>query len=214
MIKAVFFDFDGVLTVDKTGSTTTTRFISQLTGIDLPLVKAAFARHNTDLTLGRTTHSEVWGELCEELGRRIDLALLEEAFESTPMNEEMIKLAQRLRSSYVVGIITDNKKDRIEYLRRRHNLDALFHSVTVSADVGSDKGGQDIFLAALHSAGVEPADAVFIDNNHDNLFVPKSLGMRTCFHDDEVNDVCLLVRALQDVGVAIGVTCPPGSVPN
>lgn len=35
MIKAILFDLDGVLTIDKTGSTTITKDISKGTGIPL-----------------------------------------------------------------------------------------------------------------------------------------------------------------------------------
>ena len=204
MIKAVFFDFDGVLTTDKTGSTTTTRYISQKTGVGLSTVKSAFARHNTALTLGKTTHSKIWRQLCDDLGQSLSSSLLDEAFESTPLNNEMFALARALRKSYLVGIITDNKKDRIDYLRRQHNLDALFDPVVVSAEVGSDKGEQNLFLIALRSAGVKACEAVFIDNNKANLIAPDALGMKTCFHDDERNDVQLLVKQLQEIGVSIG----------
>ena len=204
MIKAVFFDFDGVLTTDKTGSTTTTRYISQKTGVGLSTVKSAFARHNTALTLGKTTHSKIWRQLCDDLGQSLSSSLLHEAFESTPLNKEMFTLARALRPAQLVGIITDNKKDRIDYLRRLHSLDALFDPVVVSAEVGSDKAEQSIFLTALRSAGVKACEAVFIDNNKENLIAPDSLGMKTFIHDDEKNDVQLLVKRLQEIGVAIG----------
>ena len=203
-IKAVFFDFDGVLTTDKTGSTTTTRHISQRTGIALPAVKAAFARHNAALTLGRTTHENVWPRICDDLGRPLDISLLQEAFESTPLNEPMFALARRLKRAHVVGIITDNKKDRIDCLRRRHGLDALFDPVLVSAEVGSDKGDPAIFLAALRGAGVRPTEAVFIDNSEDNLAAPRALGMKACFHDDVANDIDALIAKLQEFGVVVG----------
>ena len=204
MIKAVFFDFDGVLTTDTTGSTTTTRYISQKTGIELSVVKSAFARHNAALTLGKTTHSEVWRQICDDLGQPVPIDLLQEAFRSTPLNSEMFKLAGELRRTCRVGIITDNKKDRIDYLKRHLGLDALFDPVVVSAEIGSDKGAPEIFVAALRRAGVNADEAVFIDNNRDNLVAPEALGMRTFFHDDEKNDVETLVRKLQGVGVAIG----------
>jgi len=59
MIKAVFFDFDGVLTTHKTGSLTTTRFISQATGIDHTRVEAAFSRYNEDLTRGTCRYAAI-----------------------------------------------------------------------------------------------------------------------------------------------------------
>jgi putative hydrolase of the HAD superfamily len=204
LIKAVFFDFDGVLTTDKTGSITTTRYISQRTGIELSAVKDAFSRHNAALTLGKTTHEKVWRELCDELGQPVSFSRLLEAFESTPLNGRMLDLARRLKRTHVVGIITDNKKDRVDHLRRRHGLDELFDPVVVSAEVGSDKSDPDIFLAALRSAGVRANEAVFIDNNKRNLVAPKALGMRVCFHDDETNDIEALIAKLKEVGVVVG----------
>ena len=204
LIKAVFFDFDGVLTTDKTGSTTTTRYISQTTGIALSAVKAAFSRHNAALTLGKTTHDQVWRQLCDELGQPVSFSLLHEAFESTPLNEQMFNLVRRLKRTYLVGIITDNKKDRVDHLRRQHGLNELFSPVIVSAEVGSDKGHPDIFLAALRSAGVRANEAVFIDNNKDNLVAPEALGMKVCFHDDEANDIEALVKKLKEIGVVVG----------
>lgn len=203
-VKAVFFDFDGVLTTDRTGSITTTRYISQATGIALSAVKSAFARHNADLTLGRRTHAQVWPQVCADLGRSMGIDVLNDAFASTPLNEPMFKLARALRRVHKVGIITDNKIDRIDWLRRQHNLDDMFDPLVVSAEVGSGKGGQEIFLAALRSAGVKASETVFIDNNKDNLVVPGALGMKTYFHDDETNDVEALVRKLQEFGACTG----------
>ena len=122
MIKALFFDFDGVLTLDKTGSLTTTRYISVATGIDHARVTAAFATYNDDLTRGRCTHAAVWAEICRDLVADVDIALLEKAFASTPLNVEMFALATRLRPSYIIGVITDNKQDRMDCIERLHTV--------------------------------------------------------------------------------------------
>lgn len=39
MIKAILFDFDGVLTTDRTGSLSICNYICKKTGIDLELLK-------------------------------------------------------------------------------------------------------------------------------------------------------------------------------
>ena len=96
MIKALFFDFDGVLTMDKTGSLTTTRYLSHATGIEHMRVKAAFARFNEDLIRGKCTHASIWDEVCRDIGTNIDIALLDRAFASTPIDDEMLALAKRL----------------------------------------------------------------------------------------------------------------------
>jgi len=97
MIKALFFDFDGVLTMDKTGSLTTTRYLSHATSIEHTRVKAAFARFNEDLIRGKCTHASISDEVCRDIGTNIDIALLDRAFASTPIDDEMLALAKRLR---------------------------------------------------------------------------------------------------------------------
>src|SRR5436190_24184126 len=105
LIKAVFFDYDGVLTTDKTGSLTTNRYMSQVTGLDFSSVKAVFSRYNRDLTLGKTTHAQIWQQVCRELGYELSISLLYEAFDSTPVNAGMFSLARQLKENYFVGII-------------------------------------------------------------------------------------------------------------
>jgi FMN phosphatase YigB (HAD superfamily) len=203
-IRAVMFDFDGVLTNDKTGSLTTTRYLSQRTGIELSRLQAAFRSFNSDLTLGRTTHAAVWGDICADLGQAVGLDLLEEAFESTPLSERMLGVARGLRSRYSVGIITDNKKDRIDALKRLHDLPRLFNPIVVSAEVGLSKDDARIFLGALQLLRVEPEECIFIDNSKDNLIAPNSIGMRTIYFDDEKKDFEALLGELRAHGAIAG----------
>lgn len=203
-IRAVMFDFDGVLTTDKTGSATTTRYLSQRTGIELSKVQAAFRGFNNDLTLGRTTHAAIWKDICADLGQTISLHLLNEAFESTPMSERMLSIARGLRSRYAVGIVTDNKKDRIDVLRRLHDLPRLFDPIMVSSEVGLRKDNPGIFLGALTFLRVEPEECIFIDNSKDSLVAPNALGMKTIYFDDEKQDFKELLAELQAHGAIVG----------
>jgi FMN phosphatase YigB (HAD superfamily) len=132
MISAIFFDFDGVLTTDKTGSLTTVRYLSTHTGIPQQELWEAFAPFNSDLLYGKASHAQIWPDLCQSLGRELDIALLIAAFKSTPMNEGMLNLARSLTARYSVGIITDNKKDRIDCLKEHAGLDAIFSPLVVS----------------------------------------------------------------------------------
>ena len=67
MIKAVLFDFDGVLTIDKTGSTTITNYISNICNIPLENVKSCYYKFNKQLLLGEITHQEIWKDFCQSL---------------------------------------------------------------------------------------------------------------------------------------------------
>lgn len=208
-MRAVFFDFDGVLTTDKTGSLTTLRYLSAHTGIDSERLRIAFRRFNTDLNLGRATYDEVWPALCEAIGSPLDRSLLAHAFESTPLNVGMMELALRLKEAYSVGMITDNKKERIDHLKRNFGLADLFDPIVVSAEVGSSKNDVAIFLKALSYQSLKPNECVFIDNSESNLRVADSLGFKTVYFDDSANDVEALKRELVELH---GLQIP--AVPN
>jgi len=202
-IKAVLFDFDGVLTTDKTGSLTTARYLSKKTGIELSHVQSVFRRFNNDLTLGKTTHEQIWGSICGGLGKNMSIALLKEAFESTPMNARMLKLARELRSRYAVGIVTDNKKDRIDHLKKVHSLPSLFDPITVSAEIGIGKDNPKIFLDVLRRLCANPHECIFIDNSEDNLIAPSAIGIKTIYFNDEKQDFNALFAALKGHGAAV-----------
>jgi HAD superfamily hydrolase (TIGR01509 family) len=202
-IKAVLFDFDGVLTVDKTGSLTTTRYLSERTGIELSKVQSVFRRFNNDLTIGKTTHEQIWEQICHGLGKTLSIGLLKEAFESTPLNERMLELAKELRSRYAVGIITDNKKDRIDHLRTMHKLDSLFDPIAVSAEFGAGKENPEIFSEVLRRLSITPQECIFVDNSRKNLIAPGSLGIKTIYFDEASQDFNALLTALKTHGAVV-----------
>ena len=195
-IKAVFFDFDGVLTRDSTGSITTLRYLSNATGIGFDRLEDAFREHNRALNLGHTTHSAIWPSLCERLNRDLDIALLTAAFESTPLNVGMFELARNVRKTCATGIITDNKWDRIDHLRSFARLEEVFDPIVVSAEVGYDKRTPYIFEHALALLVIEPEESIFIDNTATNLVTADALGMNTIYFDHDKNDIPNLTSIL------------------
>ena len=199
LIQAVFFDYDGVLTRDKTGTLATCRFLSRRTGIPYESFRRAFEVRSADVRVGKLSRADTWPEICKMLGRDISSSLLAEAYESTPPNEEVFELARSLKARYTVGIITDNSRDRFDRLKLHQGLPDLFAPIVVSAEVGCTKSGEAIFQRALAAAGgIEAANAVFIDNTRSNVEVAAKLGMKAVHFDDASNDVKALVRRLAD----------------
>lgn len=196
-IDCVFFDFDGVLTTDATGSTTTCRYVSARYDVSIDQVRSAFARHNRALSLGQLTHEAVWPEICAGIGRTLPLAVLTEAFDSTPANQTMFELARRLRTACRVAIITDNKLDRMLRLKTVLQLGELFDPIVVSAQEGVSKSCPDLFVRALAKARVQPERSVFIDNDHENVAVAAGCGMHAIHFDHSSNDVAALAARLR-----------------
>ncbi len=55
MIKAILFDFDGVLTIDKTGSQSIIKYLARITGISKDALKREYYKYNKDLLYGEIT---------------------------------------------------------------------------------------------------------------------------------------------------------------
>ncbi|ULU24578.1 HAD-IA family hydrolase [Dyella terrae] len=200
LIRTIFFDYDGVLTTDKSGSLTTCRYLSEASGIALSTINAAFHPYAGDLFTGRARHADIWSGVCESLNSDLDIGLLFEAFESTPLNGAMVSLARTLQAHHSIGIITDNPIDRMDHLRVHQDLDSLFSPIVASAEVGSSKQGQEIFLSAMSRASVAPEECIFIDNSEPNVAMARTLGMHAIFHDDGKNDIDALAKELRRLG--------------
>ena len=193
-VKAILFDFDGVLTIDKTGSFTITNYIAKKSGISLALIKSCYYKYNKRLLYGELTHEDMWSDFCKDVGCELDYQILIDSFVSTRLDEKMIGLVKELKKSYLIGMVTDNKSDRIETILKSHNLEEYFDVVAVSAKVHSGKENEEIFKYLLDSLEVEASECIFIDNTAKNLIVPEKMGMQTILFDDEGRDFDMFLR--------------------
>jgi len=201
-MKAVFFDFDGVLTTDKSGTISICNYISHTCNMDYAAFEKVYKKYNVRLLKGQLTHREIWGSICKELNADIPYDSLFESFINTPIDNDMIHLLKQLREcSLKIGMITDNKRDRIDTVMAYHSWYSLFDVVTVSADIGSGKSHMDIFNIACEKMAVMPNESVFIDNSEENLLIPDKMGMFTFLYDDVYRDISKLVAYLQSLGI-------------
>ena len=203
MIKAIFFDFDGVLTLNNSGTAQTCKYISENIGVDYNLLIKSFKNLKLDLLLGYKKYSDILPKINNLIDNKIDNQLLENAFLSTPKNTKMFDLVKNLRNKgYKTGIITDNPIERFNVLEKKIRLDLIFDSIIISSEVKSLKNQEIIFQAALSSLNLNSYDAVFIDNSKSNLEVPSNMGFKTILYDDKINDINLLVSELESIGVS------------
>ncbi|MBR4083093.1 MAG: HAD family phosphatase [Lachnospiraceae bacterium] len=198
MLKGIFFDFDGVITLEKQGTPPMIAYIAEATGLPAAAVEKAYRRHNRALLMGEVTHEEMWQQFCEELETNIDYEILRGAFLNITLDQSMIAHIKELKEKYLIGMITDNKMDRIETILKEKGLEELFDVVVISAQVHCGKTEEKIFAEALTRSGLEPGECVFIDNTAQNLEVPGKMGFRTVYFDDEKRDLAELCDILKE----------------
>ena len=202
MIKAIFFDFDGVLTLNERGSTITIKTIQEANpDLSGERIRDCYYRFHRQMLLGEKDHYGIWGDYCKCVGGDIAPDILIEAFLATPMNAGMMALAAELAARYQLGIITANATDRMTSLVDEYRLDLLFAPIVISAEVGALKSDALIFERAL--GGYEPEECVFIDNQERNLTVPTELGFKTYLFDPKQNNIPKLESQLAEWSVEV-----------
>lgn len=199
MIEAILFDFDGVLAVDKTGSQSVLRYLSAQTKIAEDALGKEYYKYNKALLYGKITHRDMWEDFQRALGKEIPFETLRDAFRNTILDRDMIEYARELKQNYLLGLITDNKADRMEEILTWYQLKDLFDAVAVSAQCGFGKQEMPIFEMTLDALQVKPEACVFIDNTEKNLVIPKQMGLRTILFDDENRDMEQFKKELQEI---------------
>jgi putative hydrolase of the HAD superfamily len=72
----------------------------------------------------------------------------------------------------------------------------LFDATVISADVGLHKPQPEIYLLACERLGVEPAQAVFVDDLRENCAGAEAVGMTALLHRDPEDTVARLEELL------------------
>lgn len=188
-MKAIIFDFDGVLTIDKYGSDSILKYLDENTDVSIEVLKKEYYKINKGLLYGQYTHKDIWNEYCRNVGADIDFQILMDSFINTPLDKDMFSIVKQLKEKYLIGMITDNKVDRIDTILKHHRLTDLFDTVIISAQCKCGKNDRKIFDITLEALNVEPSECVFIDNSEKNLIVPNEIGMHTILFDDENRDI-------------------------
>ena len=200
VIKWIFFDFDGVITLDKSGSFTTCTYLKKfIPDKTFDEILSTYRIWHQDMLIGKISHKKIWKDFCLKLGVNLDYKILEDAFLSTPINKQIIDLVKSRKGTYKLGIITDNSSERMIPIIEYNNFDNIFDLIVVSGNVGSKKNNEDIFETVLTKSNVAPSECVFIDNSKNNLITPNKLGFKTMFYDHDKKDVGALGKDLNEL---------------
>lgn len=76
-----------------------------------------------------------------------------------------------------LGLLTNNVKEFGEHWRTMFPLEELFEDVVDSSHVGMRKPEPEIYELTCARLGIRPVDAVFVDDNADNVAAARALGM-------------------------------------
>lgn len=179
MIKAVLFDYGGVLS-EGGGNHSLTEIISGLYGFEVGWDKLADLHDR--LRRGRITTREFFKELAAIHGssKVVTVAEWNAASEAVfELSAPVIDLVDKLRQHGIkTGIISNVYPMSAERHRLLGNYDG-FEPVVLSCEVGAVKPDPKIYEIARSELGVAPSEVLFVDDQEKCLPPAQVLGMRT-----------------------------------
>lgn len=176
MIKAVIFDFFGVLALRGAAS------FRKVYLAGYPEKNAAAQRLNDDLGRGNIGYDD-FIDILAKLGGVSRDKVLEFTEDYQPNTELLDYIRQNLKPKYKIGIISNAGEDWVLKILGKDNL-KLFDDVILSYRVGSIKPEPDIYGLSARNLGVNSAECVFIDDISRYCEGAEQVGMNSIWYQD------------------------------
>ncbi len=178
-VRAVLFDFAGVLTSSPWGAMTAAG------GGDLELLIGAYDEDGDHpwhrVERGELSIAEWAAEVAEEAARRggtVDFSVLQQLLGEMTVHQQVVDRIRQLRAEgYRTALVTNNVREASGTWRGLIPVDELFDVVVDSCEVGMRKPNPAIFQHALDLLGSSPAEAVFLDDHPGNVAGAKVAGL-------------------------------------
>jgi len=117
----------------------------------------------------------------EFLGRPIDMDSYARFWRSTApgVHWMVVQKMRELKGRGIrIGLLTNNVKEFGDAWRAMFPIDELCEVVVDSSDVGMRKPEPEIYELICERMGIPPTNAIFVDDNPDNVAAARKLGMQ------------------------------------
>ena len=180
MIKAIIFDFGRVISAQKPLSLF--RSYEAELGRDPDTINSIMFGSQAwqDTLLGRKTTEEFWHLIGPELGLNTvdEVNRFRRRYHADEaINEAVLDLIRKLRGRYKLAILSNSPPDLTRWLADWEMRD-LFEVVFCSGDEGMIKPDPAAFKLTIERLGVEPGEAVFIDDTPEHVEAARKLGIQ------------------------------------
>lgn len=178
MVRAIIFDFFGVLTNDQYSDWLHSQHLERA---------GVYAQASHDADLNHITMKQFFGRLSGLT--KAPVPVIETEFRSTMIiRPGLVALARQLRSQgYPLGLLSNSNGPWLRDLLRQHDLERLFDVIVISGEVGLVKPQPEIFTLTLDQLKVAPSEAIFIDDRSDNVEAAAAVGIKAILYTGETD---------------------------
>jgi epoxide hydrolase-like predicted phosphatase len=194
VIKAIIFDVGGVLV--RTSNWSLRRKWEYSLGLKPgESDEIVFGRPmGIKAQLGEISDHQLW----HWIGQRLDLSASElstfhrDFWANDELNNELIDLIRILRPNYQTAVLSNFPDNLRQLLAEKYVIADDFDLIVCSAEEGVMKPDAEIYLRTLTRLGCKPSEAIFVDDNEENVSGAQGLGIRAIQFSREVNLKVLL----------------------
>jgi epoxide hydrolase-like predicted phosphatase len=155
---------------------------------------------------GLATPAQVWQEIARLLGLSPDEVSVfrQEFFGGDKVDQDLVRLIQNLRIVYQTALLSNQwYVDLPAYLRQELQMPDLFDIIISSAKEGVAKPDEKIFLHTLARLKIKAEEAIFVDDNQENILASERLGLHTVHFKNPAQARSDLLSILQTTGSPI-----------
>jgi putative hydrolase of the HAD superfamily len=179
MIKAIIFDFGRVISAQKPPSLF--RSYEDDLGLEPGTINPIMFNSKAweDALIGGKTVEEFWQEIGAELNlntpAKID-AFRRRYHSDEAINHSVLDLMRRLHGRHKLAVLSNSPPGLTRWLAD-WNILYLFDMVFCSGDEGVVKPEPSAFEITIQRLGVEPEEAVFIDDTAEHVAASRKMGI-------------------------------------
>jgi epoxide hydrolase-like predicted phosphatase len=178
-IRAVIFDFGRVISVQKPA--TLFRTYEYKLGIPAGTINKRMFDSQAwkDALIGRKTLDTYWEAIGPELGLKTKTEIdsfRKRYYADEAINQGVLKLIQMLHGRFKLAVLSNFPPGLTQWLSEWEILD-YFDVVCCSGDVHVAKPDPAAFELILNKLNVGPEEAIFIDDNHENVKAACEMGL-------------------------------------
>lgn len=176
MIKAIIFDFYGVICYEVGSNWYKNRPPKEL-------VAELKKKYDAPSDIGTISEEEFFKGIAPSV-KLTGEEVRAEWIAASKIDKELIEYIGQLKENYKIAICSNTAPNIFRETLQSNNIENLFDVVVSSSEVRMVKPNPDIYLHTLKELGVEPEEALFIDDRASNLEGAKAVGIRPLLYQN------------------------------
>lgn len=182
MIKCIIFDIGGVI-VDFYNEKDYYPYLSKISGISQKTIRKMVEYDiRVEIDKGTTTQEVFDRRVAKQLGiKEKDVLWYEMYKKKAKLYKGTLKIIKRLYGKYTLAYLSNTDRSRYTYTVEKllKPFLHLFDYRIASCDIGMRKPGAEIYRYALRHMRIKSSQAVFIDNQIENVVAARKIGIKS-----------------------------------